>query len=94
MLSLSRQHIINSLLDKHHFKRDKPYHIAISQLMSKQLSKTKSSIVGTNNCLNEVFPSFNSLNKELSLGFHLVDFFSNCFFFLTVNQKDPKSLTA
>jgi len=93
MLSLSRQHIINSLLDKHHFKRAKPYHIAISQLIAKQLSKTKSSIVDTNNCLNEVFPSFDSLNKKLSLGFHLVDFFSN-FFFSDSKPKDPKSLTA
>ena len=29
----------------------------------------------TNNWLNEVFPSFNSLNKEISPGFHLIDFF-------------------
>ena len=94
MLFLSRQYIIKSLLDKYHFKSAKPHHIATFQLIAKQLSKIKSSIVDTNNCLNEVFSSFDSLNKELSLGFHLVDFFPNCFSFLTVNQKDHKSLTA
>ena len=45
-----------------------------------------------NNCLNEVLSSFNSLNKELSSGFHLVDTFSNCFSFISVNQKDTDTL--
>ena len=81
-LSLPRQHAINSLLDKHYSKR------------AKQWSKIKSSIVDTNNYLNEVFPSFDSLNKELSPGFHLVDSFLNHFSFLKVNQKDFKLLTS
>jgi len=68
--------------------------MATSQLMAKQQSKIKSSIVDTNNHLNEVFPSFNSFNKEISPGFYLVDSFSNCFSFLAVNQKDSELLTA
>ena len=94
MLSLPRQHAINSLLDKHYSKRAKPHCMAISQLIAKQWSKIKSPIVDTNNHLNEVFPSFDSLNKELSPGFHLVDSFLNHFSFLKVNQKDFKLLTA
>jgi len=55
---------------------------------NKQLLKVKSPIVNTNNHLNEVFPSFDSLNKELSSGFHLVDTFSDYFSFYSVNRKD------
>ena len=44
-------------------------------LISKQCLKIKSSIVDTNNCLNEIFPAFDSLNQELSLGFCLIDTF-------------------
>jgi len=51
--------------------------------------KIKSSIINTNNCLNKVFPF---LNKELSLGFHLVDTFSDCFYFYSVNQKDADAI--
>lgn len=48
----------------------------------------------TNNCLNGIFPFFDNLNKELFLGFHLVNSFFNHFFFLTFDWKDPESLTA
>ena len=42
-----------------------------------------------NNYLNKVLPS---LNKELSLGFHMVDTFSNCFSFILFNWKDTDAL--
>ena len=53
--------------------------------------RIKSFIVDTNNWLNEIFPSFNSLNKELSLGFCLVDTFFGHFSFHPVNQKDANT---
>jgi len=56
--------------------------MTISYITTKQWLKIKSSIVNTNNWLNEKFPSFNSLNKEISPGFCLVDIFSDCFSFL------------
>ena len=59
-----------------------------SHLTLKQLLKIKSLIVNTNNHLNKVFPSFNSLNKELSFSFHLVDTFSDYFYFYSVDRKD------
>ena len=49
--------------------------------------KIKSSIINTNNHLNEIFPAFDSLNRKLSLGFHLVNTFHNCFSFYLVNQN-------
>jgi len=48
----------------------------------------------TKNHLNKVFSSFDSLNKELSLGFCLVDIFSNFFSFLSVNQKNFDAINA
>ena len=61
----------------------------ITHLISKQHLKIKSCIMDTNNYLNKVFSPFNSLNKELYLGFHLIDIFSNYFSFISVNQKKP-----
>ena len=94
MVVTIKQHTINSLLDKYHSKRAKPYHRATSQLIAKQQSKIKSPIVEINNYLNEVYSFFDSLNKESFLGFHLVDSFLNCFLFLTANQKDSELLIA
>ena len=44
-----------------------------------------------NNCLNKKFPSFDSLNRELSLGFCLIDSFLDYFPFHLVNQKDTNA---
>ena len=41
-----------------------------------------------NNHLNKVFPSFDSLNKELSLGFCLVDIFSNYYYYFFSKSKE------
>ena len=91
VMSLPKQHIINSLLDKHHSKKAKPHYIATAHLTFKKWLRIKSFIVDTNNWLNEIFPSFNSLNKELSLGFCLVDTFFGHFSFHPVNQKDANT---
>ena len=48
--------------------------------------KIKYSIVNTNNCLNKVFSTFDSLNKELS--FCLINTFSSCLSFYLVNRKN------
>ena len=61
--------------------------MATSKLIAKQQLKIKSSIVDVNNQLDEIFPSFDSLNKEILLGFWLIDTFSNCFSFFSVNRK-------
>ena len=91
---LSKQHMLNSLLNIHHSKQADPYCMATSCLTPKQYLKIKSPTVDTNNCLNQVLPAFNSLNKELSLGFCLIYNFSNCFSFHIVDCKDVKARTA
>ena len=94
VVSLSKQHMLNSLLDIHHSKQANPYCMATSCLTPKQCLKIKSPIVNTNNCLNQVLPAFDSLNKELSLEFCLIDNFPNCFFFHIVDCKDVEARTA
>ena len=81
--------MIKTLLDEHHSKKAKPYHIVLIHLTSKQCLKIKSSIIDTKNHLNEVFPSSDSFNTELFPGFCLVNNFSDCFSFHSFNQKDP-----
>ena len=87
-----KQHTINSLLNNHHLKNTKPHHFSIDNLINKQCLKVKSSIVDTNNYLNEVYSLFNRLHKELLPGFYLVDKFSNCFFFQILNHNDTKAM--
>ena len=60
------------------------------QLIDKQWYKIKSSIIDSNNWLNKVFSAFNRLHKKLSSSFRLVDNFSNCYSFYTVNWKNTE----
>ena len=55
---LSQQYAINSLLDEHHSKKAKLYHLSLVHLTQNQYLKIKGSIVDSNNCLNKVYPSF------------------------------------
>jgi len=83
--SLPKQHAINTLVDEHHSKKTLLHCMATSHLTAKQWSKVKSSIMDINNCLNKVLHYFDSLNKELSLGFHSVNTFLDHFSFVSVN---------
>jgi len=89
VMFLPHQYALNSLLDKHYSKKASPIINVPSH--TKTTSKIKSSIVDSNNYLNKVLSSF---NKEFSLGFCLVDTFSDCFLFNIVNCKNMKAKTA
>jgi len=93
-VTLPKQHAINSLWDEYHSKKTIPHHLSMGSLTDKQCLKVKSSIIDLNNHLNEVYPSFNRLHKELSPGFWLVDNFPNYFSFHTVIHKDTKIINA
>jgi len=56
--------------------------------------KIKSSLVDTNNHLNQVLPAFNCLNRKSSLGFCLIDNFPDHFVFHTIDCKDAEARTA
>ena len=60
-------------------------------MISKQQIALKSFIVNTNNHLNGVSTSFNSLNEEFHLGKRLVDTFPNHFFFHKANRSSNNS---
>ena len=94
MVSLLRQHVFNLLLDKHLSKKADPHHLLLKNLTSKQFQKHKSFIIDFNNCPNGFFPSFDSLYKEIFSGFCLVDNFSDCFLFHTVNCRDKDVVKA
>lgn len=64
MASLSKQYMINSLLDKHYSKKAKSHHMTTAHLTPKKCLKIKSSIMDTKNHLKKVFPFFDSLNKK------------------------------
>ena len=90
--SLPKQHAINSLFDDDHLKEAKLHWLAIDNFTKKQRLKIKSSVVDTNNYLNEIHPSFNRLHRELSSGFCLCDNLSNCFSFHKVDKKKPENI--
>lgn len=82
--------VIKLLLEHQHSIDLIPHCFFLEKLISKQRLKVKSFIVNTNNYLNEIFLLFNPLHKEFSPGFQLVDIFSNCFSFNTINHKINK----
>ena len=51
----------------------------------------KGPIININNCLNGIFPFFNSLNYEFSPRTQLIDIFSSHFSFYHANHKDKDS---
>jgi len=61
--------------------------MATTFLTNKQYLKIKSFIMNTNNYLNEIILLFDSLNKEFTLGFHLVDIFPDYFLLLQFVAK-------
>jgi len=67
--------------------------MATSQLMPKQNLKIKGSIVDINHWLNQILTTFDSMNKELSYGFCLIDTFPDCFAFNIVKYQDAKVKT-
>ena len=87
-MTLPKHYTLNSLLDEQYFKKPIPHYMTIYHLRTKQCLKIKNPIVDINNHLNK---AFDSLNKELSSGFHLVDNFSDWFSFYSVKWKDTNA---
>ena len=91
---LSSNHVIKLLLEHYHSTDSTPHHLSLRKLTSKQRLKVKSFIVNTNNYLNGIHYSFNSLHKECSPDFWLVDIFSNYFLFNTINCNSNNAKSA
>ena len=67
------------------------HHFSLENITTKQWITIKSSVVNTNNYLNGIFPSFDTLNREFHSRNKLVDFFSDCFSFHKVNYSSKES---
>jgi len=65
----------------------------LKNMTFKQCFKIKSFIVDVNNCLNGIFPWFDTLNRKISPGSRLIDSFSSHFLFYQANCKDKESKT-
>ena len=86
--------MLNFLLNIHYFKQANPYCMATNYLTLKQYLKIKSSLVNTNNHLNQVLLAFNCLNRELSPEFCLINNFPDYFAFYIIDCKDAEARTA
>ena len=53
----------------------------LNSLTRRQCGLIKGHLVDMENCFNEVFPSFNSINPELFPGHRIIDIYTNCFSF-------------
>jgi len=94
MSTLLNNHGIKSLLESRHTENANSHHLSLENITPKQWLKIKSFIVDTNNCLNGIFPVFNSLDSEFSPGSQLVDIFSSCFSFHQTNHRNKESKAA
>ena len=91
---LPKYYVLNLLQNKHNSKKANPYWLSLENLTSKQYKKLKSFIVYSNDYINSLFSLFDSLCKELSLGFHLVEKVSNKFLFYIINCKQKNFINA
>jgi len=64
--TLSNNHAIKSLLKRKNSEHTNFYRLLLENLTPKQWLNFKGPIIDTNNCLNGIFPSFNSLNYKIS----------------------------
>ena len=94
MQSLLPNHIIKSMLESIHSHTNNDYCLSLEKLTSKQQLKVKSSIVDTNNILNEIFHLFNPLSSKFSLENRLIDIFPSWFYFHLLDRKNTESKKA
>jgi len=85
---LPPNHIIRDLMDDvpNLFKKPNPH--AVSSLMSQQKNIAKGHLIDSCNKAYGIFPSFSSLSREFTPGFHLTDNFSDRFSFNLVNKTE------
>ena len=75
ILIFSPNYVIKSLLERRHTSNSQPYHLSLENITFKQQKKIKSFIINTNNHLNGVFLSFDSLNSKFLPELRLINIF-------------------
>ena len=89
--TLSSNHTIKFLLEIRHTNNTSPHYLLLENITSKQRQKIKSPIIDTNNHLNGIFSSFDSVNNRFSSGFKLLIFFLVIFSFIKQTTKTKKA---
>jgi len=89
--TLLSNHTIKSLFENRHANKACSHHFFLKNMTYKQYFKIKSFIVDVNNCLNRIFPLFNTLNSKIFPGSRLIDSFPSHFSFHQANCKDKQS---
>ena len=72
----------------------KQYLLFLGSLTRHQQELIKGPVVDMDNCFNEVFPFFDPLNSEFSLGCRIIDILSNCFSFHLFSKCKDDNLKA
>ena len=67
---------------------------SLERLMPRQQLLLKGPIIDTNNRLNRVFPSFDSLSSEFSPSNRLIDIFASCISFYFTDRKNKENRKA
>jgi len=87
-------------INTNHINNKESLEIAVQEfavlecMTSKQRLKIKSSVTDANNCLNGIFPFFNILSPEFSLGSRIIDIFHSCFSFFHANCESKERKNA
>ena len=84
-------HAIRSLLENRHANNIYNYCLLSENMTSKQWLKIKSSIIDSNNCLDGIFLSFNTLNNKFFPSSRLINHFFSYLSFHKMSCKDKES---
>ena len=89
---LSPNHIIRSLIEPNFLSSTSQHLSSLGILTKRQCESIKGHLVDIDNRFNKVFPSFSPLHPEFSLGFRVIDTFSDCFSFNLFSKQKNDSL--
>ena len=89
---LSHNHILYLLIESRPSNYYNSHYLFLNSLSSYQRKIIKGSIIDMDNRFNEVFPLFDTLNKEFSPGSHIIDIFPGYFSFHPYNKHSNVNL--
>ena len=87
---LSTNHILRELMNDSPILSNKPNPHAVSSLTNQQKNITKGHLIDICNKTYSILPLFSPLNPEFFPGFHIMNNFSDHFFFNLVNKKEKE----
>jgi len=85
--SLPPNHLIRMLMESPFGTLKHQHPTSLDALTSHQKALVKDHLVNSDNRFNRIFPPFSPLYPELSLGFRIIDNFSDCFSFNLCNKE-------